>query len=253
MKIVHHHIFKNAGTSIDDGLKEVLGDEWASFEGEGPHDIKSNKDIERYFLSHPNLRAVSTHLGRPQLPLENYLPIVFLRHPFLRAKSVYEFTRRDATQPFALSASGTFADYLNWVCEKNLGSIVVRNYQVVHLSEASFNSKGILHAQASEDNLAECIGMLNKWPFVGIVEDFGGSMHLLNKVLTDYDMGFIVPQKHSNKTTNDVLCQNLYDIPKSLYEDFMEMNQLDTSLYQFFLEKHQEEMKKTSIGKMPKV
>lgn len=104
MKIIHHHIFKNAGTSIDGALKERLGPAFGVFEGNHPHDIKDKTAIQAFFREHPKLIAVSTHLGRPQLPLEQFFPIVFLRHPYLRAKSVYTFTKKDPSQYFHQAA-----------------------------------------------------------------------------------------------------------------------------------------------------
>lgn len=65
MKIIHYHIFKNAGTSIDDALREVLDSRLGFFEGKHAHDVQNSSAVNNYFLEHPSILAVSTHLGRP--------------------------------------------------------------------------------------------------------------------------------------------------------------------------------------------
>jgi len=39
--LVHYHIFKNAGSSIDACLRRSLGKRWGCFEGGHAHDIQS--------------------------------------------------------------------------------------------------------------------------------------------------------------------------------------------------------------------
>jgi hypothetical protein len=96
--IVHYHIFKNAGSSVDAGLHAFFGDSWYNFEGAHAHDVQSTESLRRFIAACPMLRAVSSHLARPPLPYTNAIPIVFLRHPILRALSVYEFVRRNPDQ-----------------------------------------------------------------------------------------------------------------------------------------------------------
>jgi len=90
--------------------KKQLGNKLGFFEGSHAHDVKNHTDIENYFIANANLVAVSTHLGRPQLPLDQYFPIVFLRDPFSRAKSVFQFVKKDQSQPHSEDAQGSFRD-----------------------------------------------------------------------------------------------------------------------------------------------
>ena len=95
--IIHYHIFKNAGTSIDYALKRVFGDAWGVFESDNAHTILTAEDLRKYLVDHIELKAVSSHVLRPPLTNDHSLPILFLRHPILRAKSVYEFCKKDNT------------------------------------------------------------------------------------------------------------------------------------------------------------
>ncbi len=76
-KICHYHIFKNAGTSLDKALQKHFGSNWPAFEGIHAHDIKSNQELMAFLSSHPDIKAVSSHLCRPTAPLKEILPIVF--------------------------------------------------------------------------------------------------------------------------------------------------------------------------------
>ncbi len=175
--LVHYHIFKNAGTSIDSSLKRSFGDRWAAFEGSNAHDIHSASQLATFMTSNPGFLAISSHLARPPLPYPDCLPVVFLRHPLLRAYSVYLFKRKDPGQPFAdAAAEQGFADYIEWALREEPGSIVIRNYQVVHLSDASWRCDHILDARATEADLRQATALLNAWGVAGVVERFEESV-----------------------------------------------------------------------------
>lgn len=111
--LVHYYIFKNAGCSIDSSLKASFGEHWAEFDGSYPRDIQSSEQLAGFLRANEHLRAVSSHFARPPLPWSGCLPIVFLRHPLPRARSVYEFTRQDPTQPFSdVARENGFGDYI---------------------------------------------------------------------------------------------------------------------------------------------
>jgi hypothetical protein len=177
--LIHYHIFKNAGMSVDAALESSFGPRWAVFEGQHAHDIQAADRLRAFLLARPDVEAVSSHLARPPLPWESCLPIVFLRHPILRAQSVYEFTRRDASQPFHAEArDNELAGYVRWALDGGRGGVVIRDYQVVHLSDASFRAPDILDARATIGDLAEACDLLTRWGLVGIVESYAESARL---------------------------------------------------------------------------
>lgn len=236
--LVHYHIFKNAGCSVDASLKASFGGDWAEFEGSHPHDIQSCEQLAGFLRANEHLRAVSSHLARPPLPWSACLPIVFLRHPLLRARSVYEFTRLDPTQPFSeVARKNGFAGYIQWALRRERGSIVIRNYQVVHLSDASWRSRDILDAEAEAGDLEQACGLLTSWGIAGIVERFAESVCAFQRcyaqILPDLDLRDV----HANATSTPSLsaeariaeCHDL--LGKPLCEDFIAMNALDVALY----------------------
>ncbi len=234
--LVHYHIFKNAGMSVDAALKRYFGKQWATFEGAHAHDVKSSSELRGFLEAHPNVRAVSSHLARPPLPSSRSAPVVFLRHPLMRARSVYEFTRRDASQPFREATSGSFAEYLEWALSGAPGGVVVRDYQVIHLSSASFSPQGILAARASEAELAEAIALLDAWPAVGVVEKYVESLHWMEHAYRDLFPGLTLRPEHVNRTGGNVEEATLRsEIGEDLFREFERQNRLDYRLYEYSL------------------
>lgn len=144
----------------------------------------------------------------------------------------------DSSQPFHEVARRGFKYYLEYVCDNNIGSVVVRDYQVIHLSSASFHPDGILSAYAADKHLNESKAMLDQWPFVGIVEKYNESIFLLNSRLQEYGFQFSLPSFHSNRGVISDSSLDGREVPSSLYEDFMSKNALDQRLYDYFLQKH---------------
>ena len=79
--IIHYHLFKNAGTSVDAILQRNFGARWTSRE----YPPRSTPDAARSFLAaNPHIAALSSHtlpLPPPDIPDAEILPILFIRHP----------------------------------------------------------------------------------------------------------------------------------------------------------------------------
>jgi hypothetical protein len=236
--LIHYHIFKNAGSSVDASLRRSFGERWGSFEGVHAHDIQNAEQLRRFMLANPGYLAISSHLARPPLPFDDNLPIVFIRHPLLRAYSVYLFTRRDPRQPFAEVATNKgFADYVRWALREEPGSIVIRDYQVVHLSNASWRCGHILNACASEADLAEACTLLDGWGMAGVVEQYERSIDayqalyepLLPGLALAYDCENVSQPERTTPTTQLERLEAL--LGPELHARFMASNALDLALH----------------------
>lgn len=236
--LIHYHIFKNAGSSVDAALSHSFGDRWGSFEGQHAHAIQSSSDLSRFMGANPHLAAISSHLARPPAPHARCLPVAFIRHPLLRAYSVYNFTRQDPSQPYSDVAQDLgFPDYIAWALKREPGSIVIRDYQVVHLSNASWRTNHILDACAELSDLEEACQLLTDWGVVGIVEQFDLSAQVFQAAYGPQLPGLaFLPRWENSTSTNLPSPHERLDslrraLGETLYADFMEANRLDLALH----------------------
>ncbi|GLQ95657.1 hypothetical protein [Dyella mobilis] len=236
--LIHYHIFKNAGSSVDASLQHSFGDRWGSFEGPHAHAIQSSAQLGQHLAANPQLIAISSHLARPPIPHPRCLPMVFIRHPLLRAYSVYSFTRTDASQPYSDVAQDLgFAEYIAWALRKEPGSIVIRDYQVVHLSDASWRTKHILDAEAGAADLDQACRLLTEWGVAGVVDQFELSIQVFQATYGPHLPGLDLHARWENAThRNPVAVDERVDqlrqmLGNGLYEDFMEANRLDLALH----------------------
>ena len=94
--LVHYHIFKNAGSTVEYALRREFHEFFSTFEGPHPNSILTYDQLVEFVKSNPLLRAVSSHhLRYPTLrdDLRPVIDICVLRHPLDRLFSVYRFLR----------------------------------------------------------------------------------------------------------------------------------------------------------------
>jgi len=93
--ILHYHLFKNAGTSLDRILQKYFGNAWVTREFSGPG---ANTDlVEDWIKETPDARAYSSHTmtGRmPEVEGVCIIPVIFLRDPLARIRSAYKFEQQ---------------------------------------------------------------------------------------------------------------------------------------------------------------
>jgi hypothetical protein len=236
--LIHYHIFKNAGSSVDASLRHSFGDHWGTFEGPHAHAIQSSEQLSAFIAANKHLVAISSHLARPPLPHSHCLPVVFLRHPLLRAWSVYRYTRANGSQPYsAVARELTFSDYIRWALKKEPGSIVIRNYQVVHLSDASWRGGDILKTEATLADLEQACQLLSDWGVAGIVEEFDLSAAAFQARYGQHLPGLELLSRWDNATSREAtplaerVDQLRQMLGEGLHNDFMEANRLDSTLY----------------------
>jgi hypothetical protein len=104
--ILHYHIFKNAGSTIEDILDHSFGERFAKLDTPAHEGLISNPDMVRFFDARPNLRAFSSHQVRhplPEAPGYLFFDICFLRDPIDRIRSIYTYFRQKPNPADAMS------------------------------------------------------------------------------------------------------------------------------------------------------
>jgi hypothetical protein len=235
--LVHYHVYKNAGTSVEKNLSDSFGHRWAVCEGDRENILISNDDVAAFAKANPHIRAISSHKARPFPVSERLRPILFLRHPIDRARSIYYFTKRDPTQvDHTLARDGSFRDYVNWWLD--LPHSALRNYQVVHLSQASFRVADALQAVACSEDLSEATNFLHSLRFFGLVRRFEESCRGFEACYGRTFRGLKMRAIRENASTNETLGESgalksaRDELGEATYARLVEANRFDLALYE---------------------
>lgn len=166
--VLHYHLFKNAGTSVDEVLQANFGDGWAK--AEFTPGLSNVREVEAWLTAHPRVLALSSHtahLPPPTLLGAAVAPVIFVRHPIDRIHSAYEFERRQNadTAGSRLARATDFAGYLRRRMRGR--ERTCRNFQVGRLARAVTNGR---------PEVSRALSALDALAFVGLVEDFSQSM-----------------------------------------------------------------------------
>ncbi len=148
---------------------------------------------------------------------------------------------KDAGQPFHdVALRYDWKDYLQWMLDEQPGSVVIRDYQVIHLSDASWRSEHILDARADPADLDQACTLLTRWGMVGIVEQYVRSAALYQQLYAPLIPGFRFNVHASNRTSDrseqESFHQELEQLcdatGQELHAAFCRANALDLALYE---------------------
>jgi hypothetical protein len=241
--VVHLHLFKNAGTTVERGLQAHFGERWASFDKPTAAARISQAELMEFLRINPSLHAVSSHHLRP--PLENgptmrWLPVLFLRHPIDRIRSAYEFERGQGcvTSSSKAAALMSLSDWVQFHREK-LRSTQCRNFQTFALTSVrQKNGRPVFH-EPTRRHLHSARSFVKELPAFGLVESFDESWNWISQWIRDYYPDFRPKTGWANATTveGDVLEQRLErmraDMGDTAFEQLLVENEADLALYRW--------------------
>jgi len=235
--IVHYHLFKNAGSSIEHLLKFNLGDQWLAYDSDSANGIIPSTDLEKLITDNPDKVAFSSHQIIPPLPQidGNIYPIVILRDPIDRVKSAYLFEQKK--QLGLEEPKGTLEDYIK---EKfrNKRQNSIEEFQTLRLSN-KFKDRFQNHEKISDEELLEnARAFIESLPFVGLVDDFDRSVELLISFLKPAFPEFKGREFKANVLQDLSLSQEQkraqikQELSAEIFEEVIARNSLDESVYQ---------------------
>lgn len=199
--ILHYHLFKNAGTSVDQALAENFHEKWLT--KEFPVNGDSNAPLVAEWIAQSNAVAYSSHTAMGpliQLPQVRVLPLLFLRDPIERIKSAYRFERSQKADTYGaiLAKELDFEGYVRARLGK-AGDRQCADFQTHRLAT--------LVAAPGSSELERAKLALRRLFFVGRVEDFDASMSKLMRKLKTFYPEFTYRPVHKNSSTkSDSLC-----------------------------------------------
>lgn len=115
--ILHYHLFKNAGTSLDQILRRNFGSRWVTreFPVEGGD---NSAQVAEWIRTTPEAVAFSTHTAvgpLPEIDGVDVVSVILLRDPVARLRSVYRFERDQEAETLGANLAKThaFEDYVH--------------------------------------------------------------------------------------------------------------------------------------------
>lgn len=164
--ILHYHLFKNAGTSLDQILKRNFGSRWVTREFPMAGDDNSAQ-LAEWIRSEPEAVAFSTHTGIgpvPEVEGVDIVSVMLLRDPVARIRSAYRFERNQEAETWGAQLAK--AHDLQGYVEARLarpGDRQCRNFQTHRLA-------AVVPGDAPELDRAR--QALSRLSVVGLVEEF---------------------------------------------------------------------------------
>jgi len=198
--IAHYHTYKNSGTSFDRILHDNFGERHVSFDGPFPYMVISQREFHKIIANHPDAIAFSSHQIRLPVPASahlNVLPIAFVRHPYLRIHSVYEFGRRrtDPNPDEQLARDMDFNTWLKQMRSKrrmvNINNSQVEIYGSVYGQPTNMVASGNeLLGYWSEGDISQAKRNLLTVPLLARTEYFDQDVSYFNRTLAEFDIEF---------------------------------------------------------------
>lgn len=175
--LLHLHIFKNAGTSVDNIFKEYFSERYFSFDL--PHSGKriDVKKVNDFFAENPSCRYLTSHqIG---MPAPVYLkrpifPIFMLREPFGRVPSCFFFERDKQRR---VAADETIETYVRRHLDSGAVTATI-GLQLLTLTDHRL-IESHRRTALDADALASAERTVEGAAAFGIVERFEDSMRLL--------------------------------------------------------------------------
>lgn len=194
LAILHYHLFKNAGTSLDGILKENVNDKWLTKEFSDIPNQGHKAAVEDWISENPENIAFSSHTATgplPEVANRKLVSLLFVRSVADRMRSAYYFELKQESDSFGAKLAKTtdFPGYVNARLDIK-GDRLVRNCHVFRL--ASF----VIDNEKSE--LERAIKALNIIDVVGMVEEFALSINVIEATLLPYLPNFAGTVTHRN-------------------------------------------------------
>ena len=231
--ILHHHFFKNSGSTVEEMLDQSFGGRFVRLDGQERDHIISHQELLEFLAVNPQVAAVSSHQVRypmPEVPGLLLFDVCFLRDPVDRIRSMYEYFRKrpawgDPVSDLANECGP--GEYLARLIEEH--PLYVRDVQVNLLAAGGDSDR------PTEADLEVAARRIREASFPGVVDLFRESV-----AAGEYFLRQVFPELRSGAEATNVSSAlegargGRVDLKREsapgTYEKLVEMNALDFRL-----------------------
>jgi hypothetical protein len=242
--ILHIHLFKNAGSTVDFILRNTFGEAMVEYDGTHAWSTLKSEEIVQFIINNPQIKALTSH--QALFPKDesllglNILPIFFLRHPIDRVGSVYSFVKRQPLDISKQSRLTTLKEFVTWRLSDE-GGIVLNNFHTLRLSNALTQLEDPRTVRSNDSHLSEAKQRLQDSTFFGIVERFDESIHQMKQYLNNYfpQLNYLYEKVNVSPDRNTSIENRISEIRLELgdllYKKLLANNEHDLELYHYGL------------------
>ena len=209
--LLHYHIFKNSGTTFERVLNDNYGEQHISFGGPFPFSQINQDQLSMIIERHPAAVACSSHqihLPAPSSMAFRAIPVVFIRNPMLRIRSVYLFDQRQNKSLSKRAHDNPLEGLEEWVVlalggNHNLNRHQISNFQTSFVSRC-YNLPPKLHRIEGRVNydLQTAINNLSLVPCLGRTEHFDTDVASFAGTLARFDIPFSYQPKRAENISS---------------------------------------------------
>jgi hypothetical protein len=236
--LLHYHLFKNAGSTIDSALEREFGSTFAAHDHPDETAVLPTEYVRDWLLEHPEVRALSTHQSTfpvPSAPALDVTPLIFFRHPIDRAGSLYAYERQLAGDApgTQIARTNSFVAYVRWRFSDS-ATQVLTNFQVRYVAGVHHFGKG----EIDQTQLDLALERLRSCTIVGTVERLDESLAYAETVLEPLfgfvDLSYRAQNVSRGRESNvDLRLRSIrQDLGPELFAELLEKNALDMELHQ---------------------
>ena len=232
--LLHYHILKNGGSTVEEVLRRSLFQQFASFDHPDRDAEIKHEELIDYLKRHPELKAFSSHqifYPVPKDPGFLFFDLCFLRDPFDRIRSIYDYFRRKPAGD----------DPVRLLARENSPRNFVRRLMeempwIVADVQVNLLANGVVNDTPRHEDLKKAKRRMLETSFLGVVDRFEESL-----VAGEYAMRTVFPaidcaqakvneSARPGSTMEQRLERFRVDVGEDVFSELSRLNQMDCEL-----------------------
>src|SRR5713101_787371 len=225
--LLHYHIFKNAGSTIEYAMRRFFGNRFVTLHGPDPDSILRGEDIAAFLVNHPKIAAISSHhvkYPKPAVAGVIVFDVCALRDPLERLRSVYQHFQR--SEPVdELSARAKEMDLRSFL------DLLIRQYpHMVNDAQVNTLANAAAYTRPPDStDLGEALRIVREMSVISVVDLFDESLVAAEYFLCPAFPAIQLEYVSQNVSQKDA--EPFRDaVGTTIYQQLEKMNHLDGEL-----------------------